>query len=172
MKYIGKGAFTKCYLMDCGKRVQLVTCDPIKEAMAWGWFPDSPLFPKLTFVDIGVYEMDYLPGTRGLKSELEPEQWEVYQALRIVFSHGVRVKREADLYQSWYHAFESAADAYSGSYIGEAFRDLMEALDACANFGSDVAFEISPRNVRAVNGKLVLLDCFFLVSKLNEVKRK
>lgn len=171
MKYIGKGSFTKCYLMDCGKRVQLQSTDPVKEAMAWGWFPESVLFPKVDYVDLGVYEMDYMPGTRGLKSELEPEQWELYQALRVVFLRNVWVQREDDLYHAWYGEFEKAADAYGESYIGEAFRDLMEALDACANFGSDVSFEISPRNVRAVNGKLVLIDCFFLQSALAEVKK-
>ena len=172
MKFIGKGSFTKCFLMDCGKRVQLVTCDPIKEAMAWGWFPDSPLFPKLSFVSLGAYEMDYLPGSRGLKSELEPEQWELYKILRDCFLNNVKVTRGDDLYRAWYEAFEMYADSYAGGYAESAFRDLIEALDACSNFGSDVAFEISPRNVRAVNGKLVLLDCFFLVSKLKEVKSK
>lgn len=172
MKFIGKGSFTKCFLLDCGKRVQLVTCDPIKEAMAWGWFPDSPLFPKLSFVSLGVYEMDYMPGSRGLKSELEPEQWELYKALRACFAKNVDVQREDDLYQAWYASFETCAEGFAGSHIEVAFRDLMEALDACANFGSDVAFEISPRNVRAVNGKLVLLDCFFLKSKLKEVRSK
>lgn len=172
MKFIGKGSFTKCFLLDCGKRVQLVTCDPIKEAMAWGWFPDSPLFPKLSFVSLGVYEMDYLPSSRGLKGELEPGQWELYKALRACFSKNVDVQKEDDLYQTWYDSFEICAEVHAGSHIGEAFRDLMEALDACANFGSDVTFEISPRNVRAVNGKLVLLDCFFLNSKLKEVKSK
>lgn len=172
MKFIGKGSFTKCFLMDCGKRVQLVTCDPIKEAMAWGWFPNSPLFPKLTFVSLGVYEMDYMPGSRGLKGELEPEQWELYKALRACFARNVKVHRKEDLYGAWYESFEDCAYAYADSYIEVAFRDLLVALDACANFGSDIAFEISPRNVRAVNGKLVLLDCFFLVFKLEEVKSK
>ncbi|UVX31924.1 hypothetical protein A2a_b_00017 [Klebsiella phage VLCpiA2a] len=172
MKFIGKGSFTKCFLMDCGKRVQLVTCDPIKEAMAWGWFPDSPLFPKLSFISLGVYEMDYMPSSRGLKGELEPEQWEIYKALRDCFAKNVQVTRRDELYHAWYESFEMHADAYAGSYIEVAFRDLMEALDTCSNFGTDVAFEISPRNVRAVNGKLVLLDCFFLVSKLDEVKSK
>ncbi|UZT50233.1 hypothetical protein [Enterobacter phage 03_vB_Eclo_IJM] len=38
MKLIGKGAFTKCYLKDCGKRVLLVSSDPIKECMARAGF--------------------------------------------------------------------------------------------------------------------------------------
>lgn len=54
MKLIGKGAFTKAYLLDNG-RVQLHSCCPFKECMAHGWFPESDLFPKLTFVDVGIY---------------------------------------------------------------------------------------------------------------------
>ncbi|UZT50044.1 hypothetical protein [Enterobacter phage 01_vB_Eclo_IJM] len=54
--------------------------------------------------------------------------------------------------------------------VREGLMDVLMALDACANFGSDIQFEISPRNVRAVNGKLILVDCFFLVSKLQEVR--
>jgi len=52
---------------------------------------------------------------------------------------------------------------------------LQEAIDACANYGSDIKFEISPRNVAVKNGNLILLDCFFVGSKQIEVttsKRK
>lgn len=46
---------------------------------------------------------------------------------------------------------------------------ILEALDACLNYGSSVRFEISPRNVAVQDGQLVLLDCFYLQSTLNEV---
>ena len=49
---------------------------------------------------------------------------------------------------------------------------MIEALEACGNYGSDVAFEISPRNVAVKDGKLILLDCFFMKSKLNQVRSK
>jgi len=47
MKLIGKGAFTKAYLMDDQTTVFLKSSCPIKEVMALGWFPDSSLFPVL-----------------------------------------------------------------------------------------------------------------------------
>jgi hypothetical protein len=47
---------------------------------------------------------------------------------------------------------------------------MLDALDACANYGNDVCFEISPRNVAVKNGKLVLMDCFFMADKLQEIQ--
>jgi hypothetical protein len=49
---------------------------------------------------------------------------------------------------------------------------MQDAVEACANYGSDVMFEISPRNVAVHNGNLILLDCFFIKSKLREVRDK
>ncbi|UZT50357.1 hypothetical protein [Enterobacter phage 04_vB_Eclo_IJM] len=78
--------------------------------------------------------------------------------------------RPADLYHKWYEIFQAAHDRSETETVREGLMDVLMALDACANFGSDIQFEISPRNVRAVNGKLILVDCFFLVSKLQEVR--
>ena len=47
---------------------------------------------------------------------------------------------------------------------------MLEALEGCSNWGSDIGFEISPRNVAVNNGKLVLLDVFFSKSKLKEIR--
>lgn len=43
---------------------------------------------------------------------------------------------------------------------------LLAAIDALYNYGDDVCFEISPRNVTAHKGKLILLDCFLMKSHL------
>lgn len=166
-KMIGKGAFTRAYLMSSG-RVLLKSCCPIKECMSMGWFPDSPLFPVLLQVDTGVYEMDYYPKQRSLKNSLQPEHWQTYKTLKAAYYQG-RLnlpKNIHDTYQHWYNVFEQYLD-------GELQETMLEALGACANYGSDIGFEISPRNV-AVNsdGELVLLDVFFSRSKLKEVRRK
>lgn len=162
-KLIGRGAFTRAYLLDSG-RVMLKTCCPIKEAMAWGWFPESPLFPEMKYVDVGVYEMEYYPRVSSLKKALKPDQYAIYQALRDIFCGKVSQlpKREADFYHFWYQEFNA---------LPEELAEVMhEALDACANFGSEIGFEISPRNVAVKDGNLVLLDVFFNVSKLQEVR--
>lgn len=166
-KMIGKGAFTRAYLMSSG-RVLLKSCCPIKECMSMGWFPDSPLFPVLLQVDVEVYEMDYYPKQRSLKNALQPEHWQTYKTLKAAYDQGCLSlpKNIHDAYQHWYNVFEQYLD-------GELQETMLEALGACANCGSDIGFEISPRNV-AVNsaGELVLLDVFFSHSKLKEVRRK
>lgn len=162
LKLIGKGAFTKCFLNECGERVTLETVDPIKEVMAHGWFPESSLFPLIEETGLsGVYEMEYYPRVSSLKNNLDADQYGIYLTLRGLGS--VFSENKFDLHSLWYKKFESIEC--------EELRDTMlEALDACSNFGSDISFEISPRNVAVKNGKLVLLDCFYQVSVLNKVR--
>ncbi|AWD92359.1 hypothetical protein HOT15_gp02 [Dickeya phage Dagda] len=174
LKRIGKGAFTTAYLNEATQRVTLHSCDPYKEAMAWGWFPESPLFPAVEYVELGVYEMDYMPATRGLKSALQPDQWDLYQSLRAAANEW----RANMARNNWRHSdsFSLLHTALSESaafgLFPEAVQTIKEAVDACANFGSDVGFEISPRNVRANSaGQLVLMDVFFSLNKLIEVRK-
>ena len=168
MKLIGKGAFTKAYLNDDGKTVTLYSVCPIKEGMALGWFPESPLFPKLERIDYldsgeGVYIMEYYPKVKSLKNTLSPNQYAIYRELR-----GLNIpltQNPYDGYQELYNAFKTLKN--------RRVREIMlYALDSCVNYGSDIGFEISPRNVAVKNKKLVLLDCFFIKSKLNEVRSK
>lgn len=171
MKLIGKGAFTKCYLQDCGKKVLLISSDPIKECMGWGWFPESTHFPKVTVVNNGAYEMDYYGPTVGLKAHLDADNWQLYQVLRDVMSRINHQGRAADMYSQLYGLFEAARERSENRVVINGLSDCIEALDACANYGSDIGFEISPRNVRAKNGMLVLMDCFFMIGKLREVRK-
>lgn len=169
MKLIGKGAFTKCFLQDCGTKVMLISKDPIKECMGWGWFPESKHFPRVTTIDTECYEMAYIPKV-ALKANLDADNWQLYQVLRDCFSRSPVVNNKNDLYHEWYKIFSRALDISHNPVVRGGLEDVLAALDACANYGSDIQFEISPRNVRAVNGTLVLMDCFFMVSKLNEVR--
>lgn len=58
----------------------------------------------------------------------------------------------------------------------EGFKELeevLEALDACSNFGTGIGFEISPRNISVDDkGNLILADCFFHRPTLTEVRSK
>ena len=143
------------YLQDCGTKVLIKSKDPIKECMAYGWFPESRLFPELTCIDKGMYESKFYP--KQPLSALNKADALIYKMLRRVFDVGLplgakswdrlfawqRVINESDL-QPWVKA------------------DLCDALDACGNWSTDVMFEISPRNIAVDKGQLVLLDCFFL----------
>ena len=48
---------------------------------------------------------------------------------------------------------------------------MIDALRACSNYGSDVGFEISPRNIFIDNGNLILADCFFIISQAEEIRK-
>lgn len=162
VKRIGSGAFTKAYLMDNG-RVLLRSCDPIKEAMAYGWFPTSEYFPEVSVLDEGVYEMQYYPKVRSLKGSLAAEQYAVYKSLRALFNaHGGRCRD----YFDWYKVFEQEATDEFG-VPDDVVQIILEALDACSNYDTSVNFEISPRNVAVQEGQLILLDCFYLQSTLD-----
>ena len=169
LKLLGKGAFTKCYLNTCETSVTLISCDPIKECMSNGWFPESELFPTVEYVDYcektdrKIYTMEYFPRTKGLKNVLDTDQWETYKTLRSVMDS---IKFSVNIHDSYSNTLE-AFDTIENEELKEV---MIEALKACINYGSDVAFEISPRNVAVKNGKLILLDCFFMKSTLNQVR--
>ncbi len=165
LKLIGKGAFTKCYQLN-DTTVLLKSEDPIKECMAYGWFPNSNLFPKVEFSSIdGCYEMEYYPRLKSLKNNLDSDQYQIYKDLREVFNNLETSVNIYDGYSLIYKGFEQLDN--------EELKEIMlEALDACSNCGSDVGFEISPRNVSVKNGKLILLDVFFMKSVLNKVRSR
>lgn len=167
-KLIGKGSFTKAYLLDSDK-VELHSIDPAKECMALWGFGDSYLWPILESKGDQVYTMDYFPKTPSLKNSLEPRQYQLYSALRKLvpyLSYGHKA-HDWEYSDHWRTQFESLPAEFE-----EEKQALLEAVDSLGNYGQDIQFEISPRNVRAVNGKLCLLDCFFFVSQLQLVNSR
>lgn len=163
-KLIGRGTFTKAYMWGA-KQVLLISEDHIKEAMAHGWFPESRLFPEIKYTETdGEYIMDYYPRVSSLKNALDPEEYQLYQELRYIFSNRAYVANPYDLYHYWYEVFGEYP--FSHSEAEDIREALQEALNACGNWGTDICFEISPRNVAVKDGKLVLLDCFFIRKQL------
>ena len=161
------GAFTVAYVDSGLKNVYLKSVCPIKEVMAQGWFPESDLFPTVGFAGRtqGLYKMEYFPKVPSLKDALDPDQWELYKTLR-------NVKDRIEYTENSHQNHESITMAFN-TIKDESLREVMqEALDACANFGTEIGFEISPRNVAVKNGKLILLDVFYNVAKLREIRIK
>ena len=162
MKLIGKGLFTKCFMNDDGVTVTLKSKCNAKECMAFGWFPESYLFPTIKRFDYdengyGWYTMPFY-ARAPLHKALEPKQWQLYKALReLKIVPPLNLQNTAN---AWYDAFGTLPAEFA-----EEREALEEAISAMGNYGADIAFEISPRNVRAVNGKLLLLDCFFVISQ-------
>ena len=155
MKLIGEGEFTRAYLRPDGK-VLLKSICPIKECMSYGWFPESRLFPKLEHIDCDdhskFYLTEYYPKVSSLKDSLNEKHWAMYKELqKLPKGFGVYKYDKLDF---WRETFPTLKN--------KRLRDtMMEALDACSNYGTSICFEISPRNVATKNGKLILLDCFF-----------
>ena len=158
MKLIGQGSFTKAYLKENG-RVFLDSTDPVKECMSLGWFPENRMFPTIERLENG-YEMDFYERPKGLKNNLSARQWSFYKALRAL---DVTVHCIYESLYAWEKAFANLPAKFNKEKD-----DLIEALNACSNYGQDVCFEISPRNVAVKGKRLVLLDCFFMRGKLLE----
>ena len=168
MEQIGKGAFTTCY-RQTNTKVLLKTTDPVKECMAHGWFPSSHLFPKVEYVgskgDKRLYTMNYYHKRSSLKKSLKPSHWKDSQLLRAIMNEFNPFSIDKySRYSHWYKVFSKIKKRS----LREA---LIGALEALSNYGSDINFEISPRNVAvSPTGGLVLLDCFFMSSALKRVR--
>ena len=161
------GAFTVAYVDSALQYVYLKSVCPIKECIAQGWFPESDLFPSISHAldGNGIYKMEYYPRVKSLKESLDADQWEIYKELR-------RVMKEIDYTGNVHRNHESITQGFN-TIKDESLRETMqEALDACANYGTQLAFEISPRNVAVKDGKLILLDVFYHVEKLEEIRKE
>ena len=166
MKLIGTGKFTRAYLNE-EKKVILKSVCPIKECMSLDFFPDSKLFPKVESLEydlIPTYKMEYYPRTRGLKKHLKPKQWEIYKQLREIYK-GVNY--------DWSMRKSNVCEQFKKLKNKRLRSVMIDAYYACRNYGTDICFEISPRNVGHKNGKLILLDVFYQRSQksLREVEK-
>ena len=162
---IGKGAFSKVYRKGTASTVLIKSEDHVKECMALGWFPKTPLFPTIKRVDQATYEMKFYSKVRAPKKQLNARSYELYITLKELFENSWR-RNSDDRYDYWRKAFNSLPSKFN-----KAKQHLLDALDALSNYGSDMCFEISPRNIATTDtGRLVLLDCFFFSSQLIEVQ--
>lgn len=170
-KLIGSGTFTKCYKIS-DNEVELISNCAYKECMSFGWFPESRLFPTIKRLEgyinekgDSLYRMKFYERQRSLKNTLKPTQYTIYKTLRETMQN---IKHSANIYDSYKNTFEGFS-----TLKNKALRGIMlEALDACSNYGSDVGFEISPRNVAADNGNLILLDVFYSKKALKALRSR
>lgn len=160
---IGRGLFSAVYEGPTYDAVTVLTVDYAKECMGLGWFPRHRLFPVLEGGDwhpelesVRVYTMKRYDPSRAVVSKLCKHDANLYRALRKLpccFADDAG-------FDHWREQFLTLPDAFSDEREA-----LVEAVEAMSNYGSDVMFEISPRNVAVEDGKLILLDCFFMASQ-------
>lgn len=167
MKCIGKGAFSTVY-QKTPKKVLIKSTDNVKECMSFGWFPASSMFPKVKRIDVGneysFYEMKYYPKVRSLKNNLKPFEYEFYKVLRSLTP--VWNINPYDRYYELHWLFDTIPNKFH--HRRQVLKDTLESL---SNYGTDIGFEISPRNVAVDRGKLILLDCFYFISALTDRRK-
>jgi hypothetical protein len=164
-KLIGRGAFSKVWDNGDGT-VTIKSKDYAKECMAL--FIDSDRFPKIECIDCdcdngSTYIMPKYNKVKAIKRDLSAHDYGLYTYLRKVVSIE---NHNMHNYYKLFDLFSSMPEQYANERA-----QLLDALGELANYGQDICFEISPRNVFIVNGKLIFADVFFFRSQSREVKR-
>ena len=171
LKLIGKGLFSRVY--DKGDdSVLIYSKDHAKECLAMQWHDNSmglfPVIEKIDYLDNGqsIYQCKKYTKVRSLKNSLDTDQHTLYLELRALFSSLCYPHNRN-------YNYHYLRDTFNASSIDECVKSsILDFLDALGNYGTDMYFEISPRNVAVDKGKLVLLDCFFFGSQAIKARSK
>lgn len=158
-KLIGKGKFTKVYKFT-SRQVILKSTDPVKEAMALGFFPKSNLFPNIQFFDSMKYnDFQYIA-----YYDKDLKETSVFPKLNAYYKNMYRELRKME-FSIGKKDFYIAIDSLKGikKYHLEALKKAFEAITNYVD-EEDIKFEISPRNVSTRNGRLILNDCFYVTT--------
>jgi len=161
LKLIGKGMFSKVYRVS-EKEVIIKSFCPAKECMAL-FFDKSKYFPPIERIDYQEYKMPYYDKVSSLKTTLKPKQYQLYLELRKL-SIPYTTNRYNKL-NEWENQFKTIKDKILRN-------NLLMAVGELSNYGQDISFEISPRNVAVKNGNLILLDCFYSSDLVNKIRTK
>lgn len=158
MELIGKGAFSKVYKLN-EKQVLIKSVCYAKECISLNI--NSKWFPKLERTDYNEYICEYYPKVKSLKEALKPEQYKIYQELRKL---NVYCNNSYDYLDGWRKEFKKLKNTSLKN-------SLLEVLTDLSNYGTQIGFEISPRNVAVKNGNLILLDVFYMRDQLERVRK-
>jgi len=171
LKLIGQGSFSRVYKLD-EETVLIRSRDPAKECYSM-YQMESDRFPILEYMGdderdkrFSFYKSKFYK-RQPLKSSLRPEEYELYKALKTMWHQSFGQQRPDDGYNFWYEEVGKLPDKFATEVEG-----IRDCLGSLANWGSDICFEISPRNVAVDDGRLILLDCFFFDSYQKPRARK
>lgn len=162
LKLIGTGSFSKVYELD--KKTVLIksTCWS-KECISL--FVTGSMFPKIEKLDYQLYKVKYYPRVKSLKNSLLPSEYKIYLELRRLFND---LQYPLKNHENYFYLREKFQTIKSK----KAKNQLLNCLDDLINYGPDICFEISPRNIAIDKGKLILLDVFFFASQLHKTRTK
>lgn len=102
--------------------------------------------------------------TKKIKDLLIEKDYIFYKKLQKIFKQSLSLNN--------YNSYNSLYNIFSASNLEAEQKELLlDALKACYNYGTDIGFEISPRNIYIDNNRLILGDCFFIKSQLIEIRQ-
>lgn len=168
---VGKGYFSRVYDY-VGNQVLIVSNCVQKEGLALGFFPETPLYPKLERLiyggsDYSLYKMAKLNKIVAPKRQLNALGYKRYKLLDAVQKG----------YDEWmYGRCDNLHVILNEIGLKSKDKELHEAitqgLEAMMNFEGnpkEICFEFSRRNVLADDeGNLVLSDIFFLPNAIEK----
>ena len=166
-----RGTFSKVYRLADGT-VKVVSTDPVKECMVVFGFGNSGLWPSIERIDTlnngtNVFIMPLYEQPKSLKNALMPDQYALYRAIKASSENRFMGKNQYDAPMHWRKVFREGLGSFPA-----AAEALCDAVDSLQNYGYDIRFEISQRNVAVKDGNLILLDCFFFLSALESIYKK
>jgi hypothetical protein len=165
LAYLGKGAFSTAFMNITNDTVLITSEDPIKETMAYGWFPTSKHVPLVEKLDDNLYEMPYYTvctSWQAYRKILTDESNQMLSELIAMYQRCCRTfsYNHHDYSNLWWNNF----DTMHNKELGDLLKGM---LSGASNCGSDICFELRPDNMAAdKDGNLILLDCFFQWSLL------
>lgn len=173
-KLIGKGAFTKCYDNN-DNTVTLISNCPFKELLSHNWLPNSSRLPKCKRLDYSVdrkgnsvYIMPKYEKVTAPKTQLSSSDYKLYKGLKAL-ADTFQIK--AVNLKNPYNRLDTFRDCVKESHLHYSYKNLLiECAEGLANFTTKTGFEVSPRNLAINKGKLILLDLFYSVEQLNNVR--
>jgi hypothetical protein len=106
--------------------------------------------------------MDRLERPRSLKKAIPEKDYDLFKRLQKFMDEDVfGIGKYSNFTISYLHNVIAESD-----HLEPWAKDfLVESVSGCANAGCDPTFEISQRNVAVQNGRLVLLDVWFMISE-------
>lgn len=167
LKLIGTGLFTRAYRKGNSNVVLIKSECYVKECLSFKWHRNhSGIFPTIDRTAINEYEMNFYPKVKSLKKSLRPDQWEIYKELCTVFKDRLPYNKN---YRDRGCRYTALIEEITKANLPVKVKnDIVSVVESIGNWGSDIGFEISPRNVAVDNGRLIMLDCFFMVSQARQ----